>query len=504
MQVINRNIIANYLGRIWISVVGIVFVPVYISFLGVEAFGVIGFYAALLSFLSFFDLGVSHTLMREAARSNVDSSSNRDFQELTVSLESIYLLISFLAMFCIYILSHWLAKNWLTSEVITTKELGASISIMGGAATLSWAKGFYRSGLIGLQKQVWLNAAESIFVLVRGVGVIFCLVVFEPSLKVFFLYQGLLSLVEFLVYRAKFWSDMAVEGAPLPRFSLAQIQRVWRFSGGVALVSIAGSCISQLDKLLLPGLISLKEFGYYMIAHTIGRSLSQLVAPVALAYRPIFTGHVANNQCVLLHQDYHKASQLMAVSIIPISVFVAVFSSEILLLWTGDLQISSATASVMSLLALGTMLNGLTNIHYSVQLAYGWLSAAIKINITLAIFLVPVFIVSVNTYGLIASGWVWFILNCVYVCINILVLHHRYMKGGWKEWYLKDNGPVVLISCLFALTFHYFMSGVESSYYVVSLVLLLLFLMIFSIFSVKYPRELLIGFIKKGGRRAKN
>ena len=47
---------------------GFVFVPVYISYLGIEAYGLIGLFATLQAWLSLLDLGLSPTLNREMAR----------------------------------------------------------------------------------------------------------------------------------------------------------------------------------------------------------------------------------------------------------------------------------------------------------------------------------------------------------------------------------------------------------------------------------------------------
>ncbi|MDE2320337.1 MAG: hypothetical protein KGL31_00215 [candidate division NC10 bacterium] len=44
---VKRNIVANTLGKGWSMLMGLVFVPLYIKFLGMEAYGLIGFFATL-------------------------------------------------------------------------------------------------------------------------------------------------------------------------------------------------------------------------------------------------------------------------------------------------------------------------------------------------------------------------------------------------------------------------------------------------------------------------
>ena len=42
-----RNVVANFLGQGWTAVMNLAFIPVYIKFLGVEAYGLIGLFGLL-------------------------------------------------------------------------------------------------------------------------------------------------------------------------------------------------------------------------------------------------------------------------------------------------------------------------------------------------------------------------------------------------------------------------------------------------------------------------
>lgn len=47
MNLIKRYLIADFVGRGWATLVGMAFVPLYIKFMGIEAFGFVGFLATL-------------------------------------------------------------------------------------------------------------------------------------------------------------------------------------------------------------------------------------------------------------------------------------------------------------------------------------------------------------------------------------------------------------------------------------------------------------------------
>ena len=62
------NIIFNLLGKSWALISTFVFIPLYVHILGIEMYGIIGFYTTLLVILAFADLGLTATLTREVSR----------------------------------------------------------------------------------------------------------------------------------------------------------------------------------------------------------------------------------------------------------------------------------------------------------------------------------------------------------------------------------------------------------------------------------------------------
>ena len=65
---LKRNLVANYAGQAWSAVMGLAFIPVYIHYLGVEAYGLIGLFAVLQAWLALLDMGLTPTLAREMGR----------------------------------------------------------------------------------------------------------------------------------------------------------------------------------------------------------------------------------------------------------------------------------------------------------------------------------------------------------------------------------------------------------------------------------------------------
>ena len=86
---LKRNLLANYLGQAWAALMGLAFVPLYIKYLGIEAYGLIGLFAVLQAWLSLLDMGMTPTLGREMARFTGGIHSNESIRDLLRSIEII-------------------------------------------------------------------------------------------------------------------------------------------------------------------------------------------------------------------------------------------------------------------------------------------------------------------------------------------------------------------------------------------------------------------------------
>ncbi|MCI5140051.1 MAG: hypothetical protein D3922_16960, partial [Candidatus Electrothrix sp. AR1] len=66
---LKKNIFANYVSQFAQILIGILAMPVYIKYMGAEAYGLVGFYIMLQAWMQLLDLGMTPTLIRETANS---------------------------------------------------------------------------------------------------------------------------------------------------------------------------------------------------------------------------------------------------------------------------------------------------------------------------------------------------------------------------------------------------------------------------------------------------
>lgn len=416
--------------------------------MGIEAYGLVGIYLSLVAILSIMDLGISPTLSRELARESEDIGQRKKIGDLVRTLEVVYWTIGAVLGVVILMSASFIATYWLNAVALSHEVLRDSIMLMGGVITAQWAISFYSAGLIGLQRQVSLNIMVAIFSTVRAVGAVAALWLVAPTVQVFFAWQFVVCFAQTIVTAILLWKCLRV--FPIEaRFEVRYLRNVSRFAGGVTIISLLAVLLTQLDKVILSKLLSLEVFGYYTLATVVAGGMLQLVTPISSALFPRIAQLVAGQNEVGVCELYHLGTQLVAVVIFPVATVCAFFGSEVLLVWTGDQVIADNTRWILTLLVIGTAMNGLMYIPAAVQLAHGWTRLGVYTNFVGVVFLVPLVIVLAQRFGGIGAASVWVMLNAGYLLIALPFMHRRLLKGELAKWYLADVGlPLLSTICI--------------------------------------------------------
>ena len=426
---------------------GIAFLPLYIKYLGMEAYGLIGLYAVMQAWLTLMDMGMTPTLNREMARFTAGAHTACSIGNLLHSLETVCFVVALIICAAVWSASNWLASDWLRADRLPIAEVAQAFTVMAWVLALRFIEGLYRGALLGLQKQVWLNGVGAVLATGRWGGAVLVLAWVSPSIEAFFLWQGLVSGLSVLVFAVAAHRTLPQCEMPL-RFSTEAILSVGRFASGMMATTLLVLLLTQVDKILLSRLLSLETFGHYTFAATVAGALLMLVAPIAQAFYPRLTELVTNGEGANLAATYHLGAQLVSALIIPAALMMAFFAETFLWLWTGDAGLAQETAPLLALLALGTMLNGLMHIPYMLQLAHGWSGFAARVNVVAVSILVPAIFWVTPRYGAVGAAWVWLALNAGYVFIGIHFMHFRLLPKEKFRWYLQDIATPIIYSAL--------------------------------------------------------
>ena len=200
--------------------------------------------------------------------------------------------------------------------------------------------------------------------------------------------------------------------------------------------------LTQMDKVLLSRLLPLESFGYYTLAATVASALYVVIVPITQSLYPRMVELFTLESQTELASIYHQGAQLVTVLTAPVLILLSFFAGGVIFTWSGDAALAEKTSSILSILVIGTFLNGLMYMPYQLQIAHGWTSLAIKTNVV-AVVLIPAIFWVVPRYGAVGAAWIWLILNAGYVLVAIHFMHRQILP--------KEEAALVPCRCIVAV-----------------------------------------------------
>jgi len=345
---VRKNVVANFLGRVWISATSLVCVPFFIKLVGIEAYGLMGFFISLIAILAVLDLGLSSTLSRQLSRLSVVETSDQEIRDLVKTFEILYWGVGIVIGLGIIFLAPLIATQWINAEGIEIHIVEMTIKLMGLCLAFQWPASLYTGGLMGLQRQVLLNGIRVVIVTFQYGGAVLVLWLISSNILTFFLWQLLISIINTFVLKICLWKILPGVGLKAS-FQKVLLKKNWKFAAGMTGISSLVTVVTQLDKVILSKMLTLEFFGYYMLAFNVANVINYASAPFFMALFPKFSQIIANQKDDKeLAFYYHRGTQFLAVVVFSISITVAIFSKSLLFLWLGNIDTVQNTYRILS------------------------------------------------------------------------------------------------------------------------------------------------------------
>ena len=444
---LKKNTVANYLGQFYNMFIGIVILPLYMTYLGAEAFGLIGFFTMLSSWMMLLDAGLSSTISRQSAILKQTKEQMIEFKHILRSVESVFVVIALIIVFGILSIDSWIANNWLKIEVLDKSEVAYCISLMGLMIALKWFVGLYKGAINGFEQQIWLNLYGIIINSLKFIGGFIVVKYISQNPSIYFEYQLFIGIVELLVIYNKVYKVVPkTDSFIMPAFKYLKL--IMPFALGIAYTSGLWIVLTNIDKLLLSNILPLKEYGYFSLIAVVVAGMTALSSPIGTAIQPRMASLLSQGRDEEMIILYKKATQFVCVIGFATIGTIAFFSTEFLYAWTGDLDAAAWAGDILFWYALGSGLLMVLVFQYYLQFAYGNLKYHIWGNTIFGFMQVSVIIVAVYSYGALGAGIAWFVLQAIFLSFWPAYIHSKFAKGIHRKWMLQDVFPMMFSSVI--------------------------------------------------------
>lgn len=448
---LRRNIVACYASQIYVTLVGILILPLYLKYMGAEAYGLVGFFTMLQAWFNLLDMGLTPTVARETARFRGGATDALSYLRLLRAMQLIFFAVALLGGGAMFIFSGLIADGWLKVQTLALAQVQLALQLMAVGVGLRWMSGLYRGCISGSEELVWLGGFNAFVATLRFAGVLPVLIWVGHSPTVFFTYQLLVAVVELAGLTAKAFGlfPAVPPGQQLgwsPASLFTPIKPVLKFSLTIAFTSSVWVLVTQTDKLVLSKLLPLAEYGYFTLAVLVASGVMMISSPISGVLLPRMARLQAEGDEAGLISLYRNATQMVAVIAIPACLVLAFFAEQVLWVWTGDAYATAQAAPVLRLYALGNGFLALAAFPYYLQFAKGDLKLHLIGNVFFVLLLIPLLVWATWTYGAIGAGYAWLAANALYFLTWVGYVHHKIEPGIHGSWMLVDIFQIIVPS----------------------------------------------------------
>jgi len=450
------NIVATYISQAYGAGVGLLVAPIYVGYMGLEAYGLVGIFTMMQAWFQFFDIGLTPTLSRETARYATGTEDDADrLRRLLRILETAFIAVALAGCAVICYGADAIAGKWLNVRNLPLEEVRQCLVLMSFGAGARWLSSLYRSAINGFERLIWLSGANIVLTTLRFLLVIPVMIYVGAGPVLFFSYQLGVALLEttLLFFKARSLLPGPVPSGHTGRES-QPLSGLVRFSLSIAFANVAWLLFTQSDKLLLSKFLSLDEYACFSLGTVMAGGIFVLSSPISVPLLPRMSGLVAQGDEKGVLALYRETTQLVGVLVVPATLLLGLFAQQVAWAWTGDVELSRRVAPILALYATGNGAVALGAFPYYLQFAKGNLRLHLWGNVLLITLLVPALIWGTMRYGAIGAGTVWAVVNALFFLSWTPLVHHRFAAGLHLQWLWRDICAIFLPTTAIALIIH--------------------------------------------------
>lgn len=452
MTRIAKNISANFIASAISAVLAVLLTPVYVRYLGVESYGLIGFYTSWTAMAGIIDTGISATMVRQVAWLDARADGRESIPTMIRTLEVVYWAAIGTIGLTIFLAASQVGGTWFAAQQLDSHVVRAALMLMALSLIVQLPSGMYIAGLAGLQRQVESASIVAACGVFRAVGTLAVLVWISADIRAFFSWQIVAGALQTVISR---WRLTRATTGHAATFSMPMLRSIWTFAGGMMLVSALSIVVTQADKLMLTRFVSLEILGFYMVASTVASGLTRLAIPLIQAFGPRFTELCAIGDDDRVRETFHRASRLLSATLLPPAAFLVLLAEPVLTAWLRNPRIAASSASFTSLLVAGTVFSVSGYPALGILYSKNLMRKVVLITACSAAIVLPALFFAIQHFGATGAAWSWLVYGAVtYLSYELCALREMQHRRPVSA-ILRDFALPCLISFAIAWTITY-------------------------------------------------
>jgi O-antigen/teichoic acid export membrane protein len=336
-----RNITSNYIGTTLVGFINIFSLSLYVKYFGLEHWGQVATYIAILNTLMVLELGISQIYIAQLHKSNSQKELFGKFQAALIAMAVTGIVVTLAGFFLIYLIKGNLPESYQNWHL-----LFLALFLFG----FNLINNFYYTNLTANERQIEQNVRWVFFVFLKNSIALGMVILVSNKPEIYFISFLLVTAIEIFV------NSKTVNNKLFDPIYWTSVISVVKQCGALSLAIALGTLVFNLDRLILPLIIDSKTFGVYAVVVTLGLYFLQLQYPITKALFPFVAKkmHFENTESSRL---MWRQVTLLSVLISPILMLAAIFSDQILKFYSIPEDLLSQATWLFNGILLSVLIN---------------------------------------------------------------------------------------------------------------------------------------------------
>lgn len=427
-QKLISNTFFNFLGQLYVLALGIAVVPYVVHRLGAELYGVITVVAALGGFAGLLNLGMGRALSKYVSELYWQGELGR-IRALFQTAMAVSLLAGAAGCLLLIGFRNPFSAVLFHGEPGTERFVGFAVFVTGFGVLFSMATESLAALPIALQRFDIYNRMNILSSSIRNLGAVLVLALglFFKAVLLVYLFSGLAALLGYVYYCHKLVPQLSLR----PKFVWADFKQLAGFSGSVLLAGASALVVHRLDRVLVAYFLPIATVAFYAIPYSLAEKTWMGVGNITSAIFPSASELSAMEAREKLRELYLRATKMVVLAGLPVTVVLVAVPAQILRYWIGD-EFAVRSALTLQLLALGFLFNILGHVPYVIAQGIGrpWVSAKYSllngaVNLALFLLLIP-------RYGIVGAGAGFLLSEALVMPLLILEVNRMLGVSCWS------------------------------------------------------------------------